>query len=88
MALQEEIAFETAEKMAGRTMRVIIDEQDIDGRYVGRTEYDSPEVDCNVFLPQEPRLEIGKIYDVKITGSDAFDLLGEIADAKNNKSKM
>lgn len=88
MALQEEIAFETAEKMAGSTMRVIIDEQDIDGRYVGRTEYDSPEVDCNVFLPQEPRLEIGKIYDVKITGSDAFDLLGEIADAKNNKSKI
>lgn len=78
MDIQQEIAFETAQSMVGRTMRVIIDEQDVDSRYVGRTEYDSPEVDCNVFLPADPPLEIGNIYQVKITGSDAFDLLGEV----------
>jgi len=78
MALQQEIAFETAESMIGKTMRVIIDEQDADGQYIGRTEYDSPEVDCNVYLPDEPPLEIGNIYNVEITGSDAFDLLGKV----------
>ena len=67
--------------MVGKTMRVIIDEQDADGRYIGRTEYDSPDVDCNVYLPDSPALEIGKIYNVEITGSDAFDLLGEAIEA-------
>lgn len=81
MDLQQEIAFETAASMVGKTMRVIIDEQDADGRYIGRTEYDSPDVDCNVYLPDSPALEIGKIYNVEITGSDAFDLLGEAIEA-------
>ena len=78
MALQQDIAFETAEAMNGKTLRVIIDEQDADGRYIGRTEFDSPEVDCCVYLPEEPALEIGNIYNVKITGSEAFDLFGHV----------
>ena len=83
MELQEEIAFETAASMIGSTMRVIIDEQDVDGRYIGRTEFDSPDVDCNVYLPENPALEIGNIYDVRITGSDAFDLMGEVVTYQN-----
>ncbi|MDE5683396.1 MAG: 30S ribosomal protein S12 methylthiotransferase RimO [Muribaculaceae bacterium] len=78
MDLQQEIAFETAEAMVGKTLRVIIDEQDADGQYIGRTEFDSPEVDCNVYLPSEPTLEPGCIYNVEIIGSDAFDLLGKV----------
>ena len=78
MDLQQEIAFETAEAMVGKTLRVIIDEQDADGQYIGHTEFDSPEVDCNVYLPSEPALEPGCIYNVEITGSDAFDLLGKV----------
>lgn len=78
MDLQQEIAFETANAMVGKTLHVIIDEQDADGQYIGRTEFDSPEVDCNVYLPSEPALEIGRIYDVEITGSDAFDLHGKL----------
>lgn len=78
MQLQQEIAFETAESMVGKTLRVIIDEEDVDGSYIGRTEFDSPEVDCNVYLPSYPVLEPGRIYNVKITGSDAFDLTGMV----------
>lgn len=78
MALQQEIAFESAEAMVGKKLRVIIDSQDENGQYTGRTEFDSPEVDCNVYLPHEPTLEIGNIYNVEITGSEAFDLLGKV----------
>ena len=45
--------------------------------YIGRTEYDSPEVDCVVVVKSEVPLEIGNIYNVKITGTDGFDLVGE-----------
>lgn len=74
MAVQQDIAFETAQNMVGKTMRVIIDRQEDDGAFVGRTEFDSPEVDCCVYLPAEPVLTIGKIYDARITDTVAFDL--------------
>ncbi|MBD5234712.1 MAG: 30S ribosomal protein S12 methylthiotransferase RimO [Bacteroidales bacterium] len=79
MALQQEIAFETAEAKVGMTLPVIIDECTDEG-YTGRTEYDSPEVDCNVYISNDKPLEIGKIYNVKITGSEGFDLLGTLAE--------
>ena len=43
-----------------------------------RTEFDSPEVDCNVFVSSENELEVGAIYDVEITGSEGFDLYGTV----------
>ena len=79
MAVQEEIASEVAASEVGKTLRVIIDEYDPDmQRWIGRSEYDSPEVDCNVFVEADEELETGKIYNVKITDSDGFDLYGSI----------
>ncbi|MBD5174953.1 MAG: 30S ribosomal protein S12 methylthiotransferase RimO, partial [Bacteroidales bacterium] len=47
--------------------------------FVGRTEFDSPEVDCCVFVEKDPAIEIGKVYDINITGTEEFDLYGKLA---------
>lgn len=78
MALQQDIAFEHAESKVGKTLRVIIDEYD-GQRYIGRTEFDSPEVDCCVFIEPAGVLNIGDIYDVEIYAAEGFDLLGRIS---------
>ena len=78
MAIQQDIAFEVAEAKVGTTMRVIIDEETPDF-FVGRTEFDSPEVDCCVFVEKDPAIEIGKVYDINITGTEEFDLYGKLA---------
>lgn len=80
MALQEDIAFEWAHSMIDKTVRVIVDEQDADNRWIARTEYDSPDVDCVVYLPDDADVEPGGIYNVLITDSDGFDLIGEVVD--------
>lgn len=80
MDLQEEIAFEWAESMAGKTIRVIVDEQDADYRWIARSEYDSPDVDCVVYLSEDSLVEPGEIYTVRITGSEGFDLTGEVVE--------
>ncbi|MDE6157285.1 MAG: TRAM domain-containing protein, partial [Muribaculaceae bacterium] len=77
MQLQQEIAFDIANAKIGETLRVIIDE--FDGkRYIGRTEYDSPEVDCCVFIDSCQELSVGQIYDVRITDAEGFDLIGKV----------
>ncbi len=48
------------------------------GYFVGRTEYDSPEVDQEVLIPIDTELQIGEFYNVKITGAEDFDLFGEV----------
>ena len=59
-------------------MRVIIDREE-GGYYIGRTEFDSPEVDPEVLISNAVRqLSIGQFYDCKITSADEFDLYGEI----------
>lgn len=78
MAIQQDIAFEVAEAKVGTTMRVIIDEETPDF-FVGRTEFDSPEVDCCVFVEKDAAIEIGKVYDINITGTEEFDLYGKLA---------
>lgn len=79
MAVQEEIATEVAASEIGKTLRVIIDEFDDNMQcWIGRTEFDSPEVDCNVLVSSENELEVGAIYDVEITGSEGFDLYGTV----------
>lgn len=79
MALQETIAAELSEEKVGRTLRVIIDRVEGDF-YIGRTEYDSPEVDCEVLIPTSGRqkLSVGQFYQVTITGAEEFDLYGEV----------
>lgn len=79
MSVQEEIATEVAASEVGKTLRVIIDEYDDNmGRWIGRTEFDSPEVDCNVFVESDSELAPGDIRNVTITDSEGFDLYGTV----------
>ena len=78
MALQQQISEEIESEKVGKTFPVIIDRKEGD-YYVGRTEYCSPEVDPEVLIPvKNKRLRIGNFYQVKMTGSDEFDLYGQV----------
>lgn len=77
MRIQEQIAGEISESRIGKTLRTIIDREE-DDYYVGRTEWDSPEVDCEVLISKQTILKIGAFYNIKITGSENFDLYGEL----------
>lgn len=78
MALQQEISAELSRQKVGQQMKVIIDREEGD-YYVGRTEFDSPEVDPEVLIERGGKeLCIGEFYRVEITGSDDFDLYGQI----------
>lgn len=77
MEIQQQISAELNQKHIGKTLRVLIDREE-DDYYVGRTEYDSPEVDGEVLIEKTKTLQIGNFYPVHITGSDDFDLYGEL----------
>lgn len=78
MELQQNISEELGYAQIGQEKRVIIDYKEGD-YYVGRTEQSSPEVDPEVLIPAgKMKLNIGQFYQVKITGSDDFDLFGEV----------
>ena len=77
MAVQEGIIAENAAKKVGQTFKVIIDRTEGD-YYIGRTEFDSPEVDCEVLIPIDEDLQVGSFYNVKINNSDDFDLYGDV----------
>ena len=80
MAIQQEISGELMQQKVGQTMWVIIDRKE-DGWFIGRSEFDSPEVDCEVLVSSQPagsRIQIGQFYDVKITKAEEFDLYGEL----------
>lgn len=79
MALQEEIALETNQEKIGKTLNVVIDREEED-YFVGRTEWDSPEVDPEVLVKKSRRLDIGEFYQVTITDALPFELIGEVAD--------
>ena len=77
MELQQSISAEVQGEKIGQTMQVIIDRKEGE-YYVGRTEFDSPEVDPEVLIPAHlRRLRRGCFYNVKITDADDFDLYGE-----------
>lgn len=78
MAEQQIISEEIEAQKVSTIMKVIIDRKEGD-YYVGRTEYCSPEVDLEVLIPANKHpLRVGNFYQVKITGSEEFDLYGEI----------
>ena len=78
MALQQEISAELSEAKIGQTLKVIIDREEGD-YYVGRTEYDSPEVDPEVLIRKEAiPLRIGEFYRVRIVDADDYDLYGTL----------
>ena len=93
MALQQSISSAVLSQMVGTTQRVVIDREE-EEYYVGRTQYDSPEVDCEVLIskanngnwvsgPQQPEtgyqiLETGNFYNVTIIKSEDFDLYAQL----------
>lgn len=77
MAVQADIAQELNEQKIGSRYEVIIDREDAD-YYVGRTQWDSPEVDPEVLIEKTVKLEKGKFYNVEITGVQFYDLLGKV----------
>ena len=79
MAVQEEISGEIEALHVGKTMKEIVDRKE--GPYfIGRTEFSSPDVDPEVLIPvsDNPHVRTGRFYQVKITGSEDYDLYGKI----------
>ena len=78
MALQQKISTEKNKNKVGKTVKVLVDRVDANN-YYGRTEQDSPEVDNEVIIPsKEMHLRVGDFYDVKITDSKEYDLIGKV----------
>ena len=77
MELQEQISLEVNEAKVGSTMRVIIDSED-EEYYIGRTEFDSPEVDPEVLIAKNQPLKIGEFYDATITEALPYELIAEV----------
>ncbi len=80
MDLQQNISLEINSKKVGETFKVLIDKKEGDF-YVGRSEFDSPEVDQEILIPVSSQtLQVGNFYSVRITQADFFDLFGEMKD--------
>lgn len=79
MELQQEIAFEKANDMVGRVLIVMIEGKVADEEvYVGRTYRDAPNVDGYIFVNTTAALLTGDFVQVKVTGANDYDLIGEI----------
>lgn len=76
MALQEDIALEHNQSKVGQTLQVVIDSEN-DDYYVGRTQYDSPEVDPEVLVVKTKPLRIGGFYQVEVTEALPFELIAK-----------
>lgn len=77
MELQQEISLEANEAKVGQIFKVLIDKKEA-GRYIGRTEFDSVEVDNEVIISSNKKLKIGEFVMVKITKAFDYDLEGEV----------
>ena len=78
MGIQQIISSEIQSEKIGRILKVVIDRIEGD-YYVGRTEFDSPEVDPEVLIPvNERKLRCGSFYDVVIKDADEFDLYASV----------
>lgn len=79
MEVQEQISADINSQKVGQELKVIIDRKE-NNSYVGRTEFDSPEVDPEVIITanDNEEIKIGEFYNVKITEAEAFDLFGKI----------
>jgi ribosomal protein S12 methylthiotransferase len=77
MDFQQDISLEKNMDKVGRVMKVIVDRREA-GRYLGRTEFDSVEVDNEVIIRSAKKLSIGDFVDVRITKAYDYDLEGEV----------
>ena len=77
MRAQEKISTEINAAKVGQELKVIVDREEEDF-YVGRTQFDSPEVDPEMLISKERPLELGQFYQVRVTDAQAFDLYGSV----------
>lgn len=77
MEVQQEISFEKNQEKIGREFKVLVDKKE-SGRYLGRTEFDSVEVDNEVIINSKKKLEPGEFVQVKITRAFDYDLEGDV----------
>ena len=76
MEIQQDISFAKNQEKIGKTLKVLFDRKE--GEYfVGRTEFDSPEVDNEVILPQTEGIKVGDMVVAKINSADFYELNGE-----------
>lgn len=76
MALQREISLEHNQKQLGKSIEVLVEEQDDDGSYIGRSRFDAPEIDNSVIFSSDAKLKPGDFVTVKITDAFDYDLIG------------
>ena len=76
MELQQKVSLEVNRKFLGKNLKVLIDEKQ-NGYYIGRSQYDAPEVDGQVFVKSKKSLKAGDFVTAKITDTLEYDLTGE-----------
>lgn len=79
MEVQQEISLEKNQEKVGKVFKVLVDKKEA-GRYLGRTEFDSVEVDNEVIIQSKKRLTPGEFVHVKITKAYDYDIEGEVVD--------
>jgi len=77
MSVQQEISYEKNQEKIGQTFKVLVDKKEA-GRFIGRTEFDSVEVDNEVIIQPDKRIKVGEFVNVKITKAFDYDLEGEV----------
>ncbi len=82
MEVQQEISFELNQQKIGKTFKTLIDKKE-SGRWLGRTEFDSVEVDNEVIIQSSAHLSVGQFYNVTITKAYDYDLEGNVTDSFN-----
>ena len=77
MRMQLEISLENNQKLVGRTLEVLVEEQDEEGAYIGRTQFDAPEIDNSVIFTTDRDHNAGDFVKVEITDAFDYDLAGK-----------
>lgn len=80
MRMQIEISKEVNESKIGQILDVMVDSMDEEGAYIGRTQYDAPEIDNSVIFKSETQLQPGDMVRVKVTDAFDYDLVGIMED--------
>jgi ribosomal protein S12 methylthiotransferase len=87
MEVQQDISYRKNIEKVGKTFKVIVDKKE-SGRYLGRTEFDSVEVDNEVIIKSDKKLVIGDFVKVKITNAYDYDLEGEVVCPKDSYGEL
>lgn len=78
MRVQQEIAFQQQQQWVNKDVKVLVEEKLPDGRWLGRSEGDAPEIDGVVYINSSQSLVIGEFVQVRIREADSYDLMGEV----------